>query len=240
MQWRIMYNNLYFEYNDMRILLIEDDTDTQDFLKERLAEKGFAVDCVGTGNRGIYYAKTNDYDLILLDYGLPDKNGFAVCDEIRQIGKYTPIIMISVTDAVDYKVRGLTIGADDYVSKPFYFEELYARIQTILRRPAFIQNTLLTIDDLVVDTNRQTATRGDASIYLTRKEFSLLEYLLKHAGTVVTRGMLMEHIWDVDLDPFSNTIETHILNLRRKIEHAEKTKLIHSVPGRGYKIDLAR
>jgi DNA-binding response OmpR family regulator len=210
----------------MRILLIEDETDTQDFLKERLSEKSYAVDIASTGTRGLYYAKTNDYDMILLDYGLPEKNGFAVCEEIRKSGKYTPIIMISVTDNVDYKVKGLTLGADDYVSKPFYFDELHARMQTILRRPAIIQSTILTIDDLVVDTDRQTATRSNVPIYLTRKEFSLLEYLLKHVGTVVTRGMLMEHIWDIDLDPFSNTIETHILNLRRKIEHADKIKLI--------------
>lgn len=224
----------------MRILIIEDETDTQDFLKERLKEKGFAVDIAGTGSRGLYYAKTNDYDLILLDYGLPEKNGFAVCEDLRANGKHTPIIMISVTDAVTYKIRGLTIGADDYVSKPFYFEELYARMQSILRRPKQIESTVLAIDDLVLDSAKQLVTRTDLPIYLTRKEFSLLELLLKNKSVVVTRGMIMEHIWDLDLDPFSNTIETHILNLRRKIEHPEKTKLIHSVPGRGYKIDLAR
>jgi len=224
----------------MRILLIEDDSDTQDFLKGRLEEKGFAVDIAGTGTRGIYYARTNEYDLILLDYGLPEKNGFVVCEEIRQNGKYTPIIMISVNDAVTYKIRGLTLGADDYVSKPFYFDELFARIQAILRRPSEIESTVLAIDDLLLDTSRQTVTRNNVPIYLTKKEFSLLEYLLKHNGVVVTRGMLMEHIWDIALDPFSNTIETHILNLRRKIEQPSKVKLIHSVSGRGYKIDLVR
>jgi DNA-binding response OmpR family regulator len=224
----------------MRILIIEDETDTQEFLKGRLKEKGFAVDVASTGTRGLYYAKTNEYDLILLDYGLPEKNGFAICEELRTDGNSTPVIMISVTDTVNYKVRGLTIGADDYVTKPFYFEELYARIQTVLRRPAVVRSTVLTIDDLTVDLSKQTVTRGDKQIYLTRKEFSLLELLMKHKTVVVTRGTIMEHIWDLDLDPFSNTIETHILNLRRKIEHPEKTKLIHSVPGRGYKIDLAR
>jgi len=224
----------------MRILLIEDDSDTQDFLRERLKEKGFVVDIASTGPRGIYYAKTNDYDAILLDYGLPEKNGFTVCEEIRSSGKHTPIIMISVNDAARYKVRGLNLGADDYIAKPFQFEELLARIQAILRRPRAIESTVYSIDDLRLDAERQTVTRNNVPIYLTRKEFSLLEYLLKHAGTVVTRGMMMEHIWDLDLDPFSNTIETHVLNLRRKIEQPSKTKLIHSVPGRGYKIDLAR
>jgi DNA-binding response OmpR family regulator len=221
----------------MRILLIEDDGDTQDFLKERLKEHGFAVDIAGTGTRGVFLAKTNDYDLVLLDYGLPEKNGFAVCEEIRR-NSTVPIIMISVTDATDYKVRGLTLGADDYLTKPFYFEELYARIQAIMRRPTALQSTMFTIDDLVLDTARQSVVRDGKSISLTRKEFALLEYLLKHQGIVVTRGMLMEHIWDTELDPFSNTIETHILNLRKKIEHTEKPKLIHSVSGRGYKIEV--
>ncbi len=224
----------------MRILVIEDEPDTQDLLRERLQEKGFAVDTAGTGTRGLYYAKTNQYDLILLDYGLPEKNGFAVCEELRSANIHTPIIMISVTDAITHKVRGLTVGADDYVSKPFYFDELYARIQALLRRPHNMESTLLCIDDLVLDCDKQIITRGTIPIYLTRKEFSLLEYLLKFKGLVVTRGMIMEHIWDLALDPFSNTIETHILNLRKKIESPNKTKLIHSIAGRGYKIDVVK
>ncbi len=224
----------------MRILLIEDDTDTQEFLARRLKEKGFVVDIAQTGTRGIYYAKTNEYDLIILDYGLPEKNGFAVCEEIRRSGKHMPIIMISVSDAARYKVRGLTVGADDYLAKPFQFEELLARIAAIMRRPSQLASTVHTIDDLCLDAEKQTVTRANTPIYLTKKEFSLLEYLLKHSGTVVTRGMMMEHIWDIALDPFSNTIETHILNLRRKVETPGKTKLIHSIPGRGYKIDTVR
>lgn len=221
----------------MRILLIEDEPDTQEFLKERLKEQGFAVDAASTGTRGIYLAKTNNYDVIVLDYGLPEKNGFTVCEEIRK-ESMVPIIIISVTDAPDYKVRGLNIGADDYLPKPFRFEELYARIQAILRRPSTFQSNTFTIDDLVLDSSKQTVKRGGKTIHLTRKEFALLEYLLKHQGIVVTRGMLMEHIWDVELDPFSNTIETHILNLRKKIEDSTKPKLIHSVSGRGYKIEV--
>jgi len=224
----------------MRILVIEDDADTQDLLRDRLKEHGWAMDSATTGSQGLYYINTNEYDIILLDYSLPERNGFSLLEDIRNNGKHTPVIMISVTDATEYKVRGLSIGADDYVSKPFYFEELFARIQAVLRRPRRMESTILSIDDLVLDTAKQTVTRKGLPIYLTRKEFSLLEYLLKHSGVVVTRGMLMEHIWDVNLDPFSNTIETHILNLRRKIEDADKTKLIHSIPGRGYKIDLVR
>ncbi|HTH92980.1 MAG TPA: response regulator transcription factor [Candidatus Paceibacterota bacterium] len=221
----------------MRILLIEDDSDMQDFLKGRLKERGFAVDTADTGTRGIFLAKTNEYDVIILDYGLPEKNGFVVCQEIRK-DSTVPIIMLSVSDSPDFKTRGLTIGADDYVSKPFSFEELYARIQAILRRPQTMQSHIFTIDDLVLDSTKQNVTRAGKVINLTRKEFALLEYLLKHKGNVVTRGMLMEHIWDTELDPFSNTIETHILNLRKKIENPEKPKLIHSVSGRGYKIEI--
>ncbi|MEO5646259.1 MAG: response regulator transcription factor [Candidatus Paceibacterota bacterium] len=224
----------------MRILVIEDQPDTQDYLRERLKEKGFAVDIADTGTRGIYLAKTNEYDLILLDYSLPEKNGFAVCEDLRLSDYTTPIIMMSVSDSTPYKVRGLNVGADDYVSKPFSFEELHARIQAVLRRPHTIQSSLMAIDDLILDSAKQTVARDGKSIYLTRKEFSLLEYMLKHKSVVVTRGQIMEHIWDLDLDPFSNTIETHILNLRKKIEMPDKTKLIHSVPGRGYKIDLMR
>ncbi len=224
----------------MRILIIEDDTDTQEFLEDRLKAKGVAVDCASTGTRGIYLAQMNDYDVILLDHGLPEKNGFIVCEEIRASGKNTPIIMISVSDAVSYKIRGLTIGADDYVTKPFSFEEVYARIEAVLRRPNKVQSKILTIDDLVLDITKQIVTRDSKPIYLTRKEFAVLEYLLKHKSQVITRGMLMEHVWDVSLDPFSNTIETHILNVRRKIETPDKLKLIHSVSGRGYKIDLEK
>jgi DNA-binding response OmpR family regulator len=224
----------------MRILIIEDEPEMMSFLTDRLKEKGFAIDTADTGTKGIYLAKTNDHDVILLDYSLPEKNGFEVCEEIRRSGKNTPIIMISVTDSVPYKVKGLNSGADDYISKPFYFEELFARIQAVLRRPTAMESPVLSIDDLQLDTARQIVTRTGKPIYLTRKEFALMEFMLKHSGVVVTRGSIMEHIWDVNLDPFSNTIETHILNLRKKIEADGKIKLIHSVPGRGYKIDLMK
>lgn len=224
----------------MRILVIEDEPGAQEFLTMRLNEKGYAVDVADTGAQGLYLARTNQYDVILLDYGLPKKNGFVVCEELRSEGNHTPVIMMSVTDGVPYKVKGLDSGADDYVSKPFYFEELDARIHAVLRRPQVMASTVLTIDDLVLDSTRQLVTRAGIPVYLTKKEFSLLEYLLQHKTEVLTRGMIMEHIWDLDLDPFSNTIETHILNLRKKIERQHHTKLIHSVPGRGYKIDLVR
>lgn len=222
----------------MRLLLIEDNIDFITFLKTRLEEKCFAVDVAHDGNRGLFMAKTNEYDLILLDYTLPEKNGFEVCKELRAFGKNTPIIIISVTGDTKYKITGLEIGADDYIAKPFFFDELFARIQAVLRRPPIRNSHILQFEDLILDTNKLKVVRGKKSIYLTRKEFSLLEYLMKHAGSVVSRGEIMEHIWDANLDPFSNTIETHILNLRKKIDPSNKKKLIHSIPGRGYKIDI--
>lgn len=224
----------------MRCLIIEDDPDTLDHLKNRLEEKCFAVDTATDGVDGLYFANTNEYDIILLDYALPLKNGFEVCTELRKSGNHTPIIMLSATAELIHKIEGFHIGMDDYVTKPFFFDEVYARIQAVLRRPRTREQPVLTIDDLILDTARQKVTRGDEAIYLTRKEFSLLEYLMKHAGTVVSRGTIMEHIWDVTLDPFSNTIETHILNLRKKVDQSPYRKLIHSIPGRGYKIDIEK
>lgn len=224
----------------MRVLVVDDDIDTQSFLQQRLEEKCFAVDTASDGERALYMARINEYDLILLDYLLPYKNGFEFCSTLRKEDNSTPIIMISGTTDVPHKVSGFRNGIDDYITKPFYFEELLARIQAVLRRPRTQQNTTLSIADLALDTDAQKVRRGKEEIYLTRKEFSLLEYLLRHAGSVVSRGTIMEHVWDSSLDPFSNTIETHILNLRKKIDRNVKQKLIHSVPGRGYKIDHMR
>lgn len=228
----------------MRILIIEDEKDTKEFLTKSLKEKGFAVDMTEDGEHGSFLARTNDYDLILLDYGLPNKDGFTVCEEIRKQDhdkrKHVPIIMISVAGQVSHKVQGLSTGIDDYVTKPFFIEELLARMQAVLRRPQVSQGALIEIDNLSIDTTKQSVMRGKESIYLTRKEFSLLEYLARHSGQVLSRSAIAEHVWDINADPFSNTIETHILNLRKKIDRQHKHKLIHSVPGRGYKIDLKR
>jgi two-component system copper resistance phosphate regulon response regulator CusR len=228
----------------MRILIIEDDSDTLEFLTKSLKEKGFAVDAAEDGEEGSYLARTNDYDLIILDYGLPKKDGFVVCREIREqehdTRKHTPIIMLSITGDAPIKIEGLSHGADDYVTKPFFFDEVLARVQAILRRPRIRESSRITIDNLIIDSDRQEVIRGKESVYLTRKEFALLEFLARHSGQVVSRSAIAEHVWDINADPFSNTIETHILNLRKKIDRTAKRKLIHSVPGRGYKIDLQR
>lgn len=224
----------------MRILIAEDDINVSEFLKSRLQEKCFAADIASDGTAALYQAKTNGYDLILLDYDLPIKNGYEICNDLRQNNIHTPIIMISATTEVPHKIDGFALGIDDYVTKPFFFNELLARIHAILRRPKTQSESILCIDDLSLDTVKQKVMRGTKSIYLTRKEFSLLEYLMRNTGNVISRSTLMEHIWDVNADPFSNTIETHILNLRKKIDRPSPHKLIHSVPGRGYKIDMMR
>ncbi|MSR71465.1 MAG: response regulator transcription factor [Candidatus Taylorbacteria bacterium] len=221
----------------MRILIVEDDDDIVELLKIGLVEDGFVVDIARTGEKGSYVARTNEYDLILLDNMLPGKNGYQICKELRSSGNNTPIIIVSVQAEINDKIALLECGADDYVTKPFSLNELIARIRTVLRRPTKIESEILNIDDLTLQSSTQQVLRGKKIIYLTRKEFLLLEFLLKNKGNVVSRGMIMDHVWNAETDPFSNTLEAHILNLRKKIDIGGKRKLIHAIPGRGYKID---
>lgn len=220
----------------MRILIIEDDIDIKDMLALYLKQVCFAVDSTTSGQKGSYLARTNEYDLIILDYMLPEKDGLQICKEIRISGKTMPILMLSVRGEIRHKVELFKHGIDDYMTKPFSYEELMARIRALLRRPHKIEPAVLTVSDMIIDSNAQRVTRGSKEIYLTRKEFALLEYLVKHEGKVVSRGMIMEHVWNMESDPFSNTIEAHIFNLRRKIAHG-KSPIIRTIPGRGYKIE---
>ncbi len=221
----------------MRILVVDDEKELRDFMKSSLEAECFSVDVTGEGERASFLGRSNDYDLIILDYMLPVKNGLEVCKEIRKSGKTTPIIMLSVESDTASKVKLLSGGADDYVTKPFSFAELLARVRALLRRPKAMTEEILKINDLTLDIPRRTVMRGNKIVYLTRKEFELLEYLMRNRGLVLSRGMIMEHVWDARADAFSNTIETHILNLRRKLDRTSKRKLILTVPGRGYKID---
>ncbi|MES2470794.1 MAG: response regulator transcription factor [Patescibacteria group bacterium] len=221
----------------MRILVVDDDPDMIDFLRLSLEAEGYAVDCESDGLKGSYTARTNDYDLAILDYNLPGRNGLDICRDIRAAKRTFPILILSVVGAIDIKVNILTAGADDYLTKPFSFEELLARMRALLRRPTTMEESELTIGDMTIDVRSQKVSRGKKKIYLTKKEFSLLEYLIRNRGGVVSRGMIMEHVWSIDSDPFSNTIEAHILNLRKKLNKGGRKNYIHNVPGRGYKID---
>ena len=221
----------------MRILLVEDDIKIRRFIKAGLEAELFIVDATDNGEKGLSLASSNDYDLIILDNMLPGKNGLEICKELRRQGKITPILMLSVKADTSTKIELLNNGADDYLSKPFSFEELVARVKALLRRPKQLNDEVLTIEDLVVDLKKNNARRGQKEIHLTQKEFALLEYLVRNRGVVLSRGMILEHVWDMEVDPFTNTIESHMSNLRKKIDAEGTRRLIHTVVGRGYKIN---
>lgn len=223
----------------MRILVVDDDRGIRESLRKSLTAECFAVDTAGDGAEGSYLGRVNDYDLILLDNAMPRKTGIEVCKEIRAAGKKSPIIVLSVESEVDDKVGLLNAGADDYLTKPFSYKELASRMRALLRRPNAIMPEQLRVGDLVLDTANQRAKRGSKDIYLTRKEYALIEHLIRNSGTIVSRGSLLDHVWGEETDPFTNTIEAHILNLRKKVDFDPKRKLIHTIPGRGYKISAA-
>ncbi|GMU74334.1 MAG: response regulator MprA [Candidatus Campbellbacteria bacterium] len=220
----------------MRILAVEDEPLIRSVIQSTLQDEHFAVDTATDGEEGAFLAKTNDYDLIILDNVLPKKDGLSICRELRACGKTVPILSLSVQNEAGRKVQLLEAGVDDYLTKPFCIDELIARVRALLRRPKTFADDILQIDDLVLDAKRHTVIRGNKPIKLTRKEFMLLHYLMQNVSCVLTRSMILEHVWEKEIDPFSNTIEAHILTLRRKIEHPKKQKLIHTVPGKGYKI----
>ena len=218
----------------MRILVIEDEKKIADFIKRGLKEEGYAVDLAIDGENGLFLATTNDYDLILLDLMLPKIDGITVCKRLREEKNPSPIIMLTAKDALKDKVTGLDAGADDYLTKPFAFEELLARIRAILRKKGERQATKLEVDDLSLDLYTHKVTRSGKEIELTSKEYTLLEYLMRNAGKVVTRTMISEHVWDIDFDTFTNVIDVYINYLRNKIDSGAKKKLIQTVRGRGY------
>jgi DNA-binding response OmpR family regulator len=223
----------------MRILVVDDDRDIREFLKANLSAECFSVDTAGDGEEGSYLARTRTYDIIILDNVMPKKSGRDVCRDIRSNNISTPIIMISFRSEVEEKIDLLDKGADDYLGKPFSYKELRARMRAVLRRPKAIESSIVKVDDLTLDRASQKVKRGSKEIRLTRKEFAITEYMMRHSGLIVSRGMLMEHVWGDDIDPFSNTIESHILNIRKKIDKPPKRKLIYTISGRGYKIDCS-
>ncbi|HPT08191.1 MAG TPA: response regulator transcription factor [bacterium] len=225
----------------MKILIIEDDKTVTSLLKESLNKEIFSVDFSYDGNNGLFLFRTNHYDLIIVDYNIPIKNGQEVIKEIRQEDKNIKIIVLTVDASLETKEAFFNLGVDDYVTKPFIFSELLSRIKAVIRRPNITQKLIYKIDDLIVDIDRHLVTRDKKSIYLTFKEMMLLEFLLKNRGKVLSHTVIMENIWDFNADPFSNTIESHILKLRRKLNpNRNKRELIHTIKGRGYKLDLKK
>ncbi|MDE2145012.1 MAG: response regulator transcription factor [Patescibacteria group bacterium] len=222
----------------MRILIVEDNKKLAEVIKRGLEKEGFAVDYLTDGESGEKRALINhrEYDLLILDVMLPKKDGVAVCKTLRANGITTPILMLTAKVATEDKVLGLDSGADDYLTKPFSFSELVARIKALLRRPAEPLPEELKAKDLVLNTITRSVSRGGKDITLTLKEFMVLEYLMRHPNQAITREQLYDHAWDFATVPFSNTIDVHLKNLRRKIDDGHKEKLLETIRGVGYRL----
>jgi len=218
----------------MRILVVEDEVKIAQFIKRGLKEEGYAVDIAADGEEGHFMLSSNEYDVIILDLMLPKIDGLTLCRELRKSGNSTPIIMLTAKDTVKDKVKGLDSGADDYLPKPFAFEELLARVRVVLRKKDGRVQTQLKVDDLSLDLLTHKVTRGDREIDLTVKEYALLEYLMRNAGNIVTRTMISEHVWDINFDTFTNVIDVYINYLRNKVDSGFENKMIHTVRGKGY------
>ncbi len=224
----------------MRILLVEDDSRVASFIRRGLREEQYAVDVAADGERAIYLAQTGDYDLIILDWLLPKRNGLDVLRTLRAEHVVTPVLILTAKDELQDKVAGLNAGADDYLTKPFGFDELLARVRALLRRRGDLVQTVLRAADLELDTLRHRVTRGGRKLSLTAREYALLEFFLRHPDQVVTRTMLSEHVWEHDFDSLSNVIDVHVARLRRKIDDDFPRKLLHTIRGRGYILQVSK
>jgi two-component system copper resistance phosphate regulon response regulator CusR len=224
----------------VRILLVEDETPAAKMLAKGLREDTYAVDVAMDGEKALELAGLTDYDLIILDVMLPRKDGFEVCRELRAAGYTAPILMLTARDAVEDRVAGLDTGADDYLVKPFDFEELLARVRALLRRKEALYPQVIAIADLSINTRSRRASRCGKDIDLTAKEYALLEYMARRADEVVGRAEIADHVWDENFDPFSKVIEVFIQRLRRKIDSGQSVKLIHTRRGEGYTLSAKR
>ena len=223
----------------MRILLVEDEDRIAAFIRRGLQEELYTVDVVRDGAEALDIALATVYDLIILDVRLPGRDGMAVCRELRAQGKKTPILMLTARDSVDDRVRGLDAGADDYLIKPFAFQELLARLRALARRPAAVQDDILRLENLTLDTRTHQARRDAQPIDLSAREYRLLEFLIRHPGQVLTRTQIAEHIWGYDFDANSNVVDVYIRYLRRKVDDPFEPKLIQTVRGVGYKLEAS-
>lgn len=220
----------------MRILVVEDEERMASFIKRGLKEEHYVVGVAANGERALFLSEVNPYDLIVLDIMLPDKDGLSICKELRSKKINVPILILTARDSLRDKVVGLDAGADDYLAKPFAFEEFLARVRALLRRPATAKTTKLVIGDLELDQLSHAVQRAGKKILLTSKEYALLEYLMLNAHQIVTRTMISEHVWNEDFDSLTNIFDVYIHRLRSKIDKGFKRQLIHSVRGVGYSV----
>lgn len=220
----------------MRILIVEDEQKIWEFIQEGLKEEGFATDVAHDGEEAHFLATTNDYDLIILDLMIPKIDGLVLCKKLREDKITVPVIMLTAKMGVKNKVAGLNAGADDYLTKPFAFEELLARIRAQLRKKDGHLPDKLVLDDLSLDLQTHEVKRAGKGIILTTRELALLEYLMRNPGHVVSRTMIIEHVWDINYKTTTNVIDVFINHLRRKIDQGHRKKLIHTLHGRGYMI----
>lgn len=218
----------------MRLLVVEDEHKVASFIKQGLTEEGYAVDIAEEGEAGLAMALDRVHDLIILDIALPKRDGVSVLQAMRHDGVHTPVLLLTVRANIEDKVLGLDAGADDYLTKPFAFQELVARVRALLRRRADAELPVLRVADLVLDPARRTVVRHDAPIDLTPREFSLLDYFMRNPGRVLTRTMIAEHVWDYSFDTTTNVIDVYVNYLRKKIDSDHTPKLLHTVRGVGY------
>ena len=218
----------------MRILVVEDEKKVASFLKKGLEEEYYAVDCAYDGEEALYMVEANDYDLMILDIMLPKIDGLEVLQGVRDKGFPLPVLMLTAKDSVEDVVKGLDAGGDDYLTKPFAFAELLARVRALLRRKEREPSGELKVADLVLDPVTHAVSRGGQEIELTAKEYALLEYLMRQVNRVVTRTMISEHVWDYHFDPMTNVIDVYVNHLRNKIDQNSSQKLIHTIRGVGY------
>lgn len=224
----------------MRVLVVEDYIPIQESIATGLRESGFAVDVTGNGREGLWYISENEYDVVILDLMLPDLDGLTLLQRMRSSGRSTHVLILTARDTIADRVKGLDLGADDYLVKPFAFEELRARVRALARRAYRAKNPRINIDDLEIDTTTQRVWRGGEQISLTPREYVLLEYLVMRAEEVVSRTDIWEHLYDFNSEADSNVVDVYIGYLRKKIERPGKAVLIHTLRGRGYSVGISR
>jgi DNA-binding response OmpR family regulator len=221
----------------MRVLLVEDEKKMASFIQRGLKEEGYAVDIAYDGEQGWDYVCTNDYDAVILDWMIPKISGLDLCSKIRREGYKTPVLILTARDSIEDKIKGLDFGADDYLTKPFAFDELLARLRALLRRPTqFQEESQLSCGNLKLHLLSRQCFKDGKELVLSQKEFSLLEFLMRRKGEVVSRTQIAEHVWDLHFDPISNTIDVYINFLRRKIDGNQKKSRIETIRGTGYRL----